>query len=479
MNHYNEVPGLLETGCELVSPHLRWLIRNAVLTYCQPEAINLIAYNENVPNDNFGIAHGPSRSISINLERHFFSAMDRCVEEENMYASLRLLLLHEILDTVIHEAHHLKVCLERNDFNSADLDEEGAMEAGKKLSWMVAKKWDCNISIFGTYLDTMLDDFLSSIEEDTKEKPTMWKDLQVWMNKNKLGYYNPDKDLELSISHAFEALSKDEEPWLEDAATFLDTSIQETEQLQPTMPAVEHVPTETYDAQTPIHATPSAIETIMADMARNQPNMFQAVLAGMQQQAMPSMDAYPEYQDEIPENFNPEPAPAPVLPAVQPTDMPKIIETVFRTLFWHVVSKGGFTHEGTYNNPGIIAEAVNIGHIPGALNIFTHMDTVDAYGKYAKNQPTTMGIKGMLTKENLPKYTLFLNINGELHRRSLVAQNPNATDDNGQLKAWAREAKAGTKIMYVLGDEKNGGVRATIKLPAGKQLGQEEYKLWT
>ena len=85
----------------------------------------------------------------------------------------------------------------------------------------------------------------------------------------------------------------------------------------------------------------------------------------------------------------------------------------------------------------------------------------------------------MLTKENLPKYTLFLNIYGQLHRRSIIAQNPNAVDDMGQLKTWAREAKAGTKIMYVLGDEANPGLRAYIKLAPGQVLGQEEYKLWT
>ncbi len=472
MNHYNEVPGLLETGCELVSPHLRWLIRNAVLSYCPPEAVNLIAYNENVPNDNFGIAHGPSRSISINLERHFFSAMDRCVEEENMYASLRLLLLHEILDTVLHEAHHLKVCSEHADFNSADLDEPGAIEAGKKLSWMVAKKWDCNISIFGQHLDALLNDFLSSIEEDTKEKPTMWKDLQVWMNKKNLGYYNPDKDLELSISHAFEALSKDEEPWLEEAATFLDTTIQETEQTQPTQPIVDTVPVETYNAGMPVHpAMPQGMEAVMAMMAQMAANNALVPSVG---------DEYPEYQeDPYQEPVVQTPVlPVPVLPAAQPDNMAKTIETVFRTIFWHVISKGGFTHEGTYNNPGVVMEPVSIAHIPGASQIFTHMDTLDAHGKFVGNQPITMGITGMVAKGNLPKYTLFLRINGELHRRTLLAQNPNSTDDNGQLKTWAREARAGAKIMFILGDEKNGGVRAKIKLDAGKQLGQEEYSLW-
>ena len=79
--------------------------------------------------------------------------------------------------------------------------------------------------------------------------------------------------------------------------------------------------------------------------------------------------------------------------------------------------------------------------------------------------------EGYFTEIYAPKeaYLLYgraLRINGELHRRTLLAQNPNSTDDNGQLKTWAREARAGAKIMFILGDEKNGGVRAKIKLDA-------------
>jgi hypothetical protein len=422
MNKYNEVPEILETGCENVSPHLRWLVRNAVLSICPHEAVNLIAYNKAIPNDYFGIAHGPSRSISINLEKHFLSSLDLCMKEENMYASIRMLLLHELLDTVIHEAWHLKTSLENNDFDHNDLDEKGAKEAGTK-AWLIAKNWDCNITLFGDFLDGQIKEFTDSLEEDTKETPMMWKDLQVWMHKNNLGYYDPDKNLELSISHSFEALSKDEEPWVEEPAKFLSMHIEETEQLQPVEPT---------------HTVP---------------------------ESQAYAEEYTEYEDPNP-------------PAIIP-NMASTIETVFRTMFWHVVSKGEFTNEGGYNNPGVILDPINIAHIPGASQIFTHMDTLDSQGKYAKNQPTTMGITGMLTKENLPKYTLFLNINGTLHRRSLVAQNPNAVDDMGNLKTWAREAQMGAKIMYVLGDHLNPGVRASIKLAAGHTLGQEEYKLWT
>lgn len=491
MNNYNEVVGVLETGVELVSPHLRWLLRNAILEHCGPAAINLIAYNKDVPEDRFGLAHAPSKSLVLNLEKHFFNAMDKCVQDENMYASLRTLILHELLDTAKHEAHHLLIAHEENNGDDSTMDEEGAKAAGK-LSWLVAKNWDVNITHFGETIDTMLEEFIASIKEDTMETPTMWKDLQVFMHENNLGYYNPDKELELSIMNTFEALAKDDNPWINEPTKFLDTTICESEKTQAPESAAgailyEALQQESEQVQPVTQPAPtqSALEMAMAMLAQmQQQQVVQPVT-----QALPEYgDAYPSYDDEN-YDYSPEPevqqtvdqAPVPVMPAGMPAhNTGKIIETVFRTLFWHIVSKAEFTSEGGYNNPGVVMAPVSIGHIPGALNIFTNMDTLDANGKYAKNQPTNMGIKGMLTKEGLPKYTLFLNINGALHRRSLVAQNPNAVDTaTGQLKTWAREARTGTKIMYVLGDNTNPGVRASIKLTAGNPLGQEEYKLWT
>ena len=491
MNHYNEVAGVLETGVELVSPHLRWILRNAILEHCGPAAINMIAYNKDVPYNRYGIAHAPSKSLVINLEQHFCNAMDKCMQDDNMYASLRTLILHELLDTVKHEAHHLLMAVEDENSDDSDLDEDGAKVAGG-LSWLVAKSWDVNISLFGEFIDAELEEFITGIKEDTLETPTMWKDLQVYMHENNLGYYNPDKDLELSIMNTFEALAKDDMPWMNEPAKFLDTSICESEKTQPPVePAVTEVPENNYEAGMPIHPVqPEAVQTPVVPQQSDM-EAAMAMLAAMQMQTpvQPTTlpvygDSYPSYDDEN-YDYNPEPepvmvAPAPVAPTGMPMhDMSKIIETVFRTVFWHIVSKGEFTNEGGYNNPGVVMTPVSIAHIPGALNIFTNMDTLDAQGKYAKNQPTNMGLKGMLTKENLPKYTLFLNIAGKLHRRSLVAQNPNAVDGQGQLKTWAREARSGTKIMYVLGDDANPGVRASIKLTAGSPLGQEEYKLWT
>jgi len=518
MNHYNEVAGVLETGAELVSPHLRWLIRNAILEHCGPAAVNLIAYNESVPAEHYGIAHAPSKSLVLNLEKHFYNAVIKVQEDENMYASLRTLILHELLDTAKHEAHHLLVAFEEGNFEDSDLDEEGAKVAGK-LSWQVARDWDVNIVLFGTFLDTLIDDFIADVKEATLETPTMWKDLQVYMHENCLGYYNPYKDMELSIMNTFEALAKDDNPWMTEPAKFLDTTICETERTQvPTVPAVDgiDIPVDNYESQMPIHpqeVTPAGMSMFEAlALVQNsgaQPIISQSTFERFMAQSLkedgyvppslPAMgDSYPVYDggDDYDWNEEPELAPvAPITPVMQPMTqtapvapvaqgagghgMAKVIETVFRTIFWHVVNKGEFTHEGSYNNPAVVMQPVSIAHIPGALDIFTNMDTLDKNGKYAKNQPCSMGITGMLTKEMLPKYTMFLNIAGTVHRRSLVAQNPNAVDGQGALKTWAKEARQGTKIMYVLGDEKNPGVRASIKLTAGSPLGQEEYKLWT
>ena len=98
---------LLETGVDLVSPHLRWLIRNMLTDYLKTDKLDMIAYRINTPDEKFGEAHSPSRSITINLIKHFDDIAPRIEEGDNKFTSLKCMLLKEILDTMAHEGHHL------------------------------------------------------------------------------------------------------------------------------------------------------------------------------------------------------------------------------------------------------------------------------------------------------------------------------------------------------------------------------------
>lgn len=479
MNHYNQIPGILETGAELVSPHLRWLIKNTILEHCPSTAINMIAYNEDIPVNVFGFADGPTRSIAINLKYHFDAMRKVCEKQEQIYTSIKTLLLHEILDTVIHEAHHLKVCEEKKSFKTADLDEEGAIAAASEKSWKVAKFWDCNLTTFGTFFDEKINDFIEAIEFDTKEKPQMWQDLQVYMHKNNLGYFNADKGTELSIAQAFEASAKDPLVWTRDAVKFLDTIIQTVEETQPQIDVNVEVPKDGYDAQMPINQ--SALDAARA--------LLQQSLVNTQVDTPYQEDEVPYEHDEAdghPWLDTQAHTPTPMTPTTVPMQahtLEKTIETVLRTLFWHVTSKCEFTTEGGYNNPYAVIEPVSIAHIPGASQLFTHMDCYDEKGKYIYNIPTTEGIRGIVTKANMPRYELYMYLNGVHHKRTFMAYDNNAVDSRtNDYKPWAKVVRGGTKLMYVLHNTEDAtGAKITkttakITLERGLPLGQEKFE---
>ena len=472
MNHYNHIPGILETGIELVSPHLRWLVKNAILEHCPSTAINMIAYNEDIPVNVFGFADGPTRSIAINLKHHFDKMSDDVEKQKDIHSSLNMLILHEILDTVIHEAHHLRVCEEKKSFKAADLNEEGAIAAATEKSWKVAKFWDCNVKVFGPFLDAKIKDFMTAVEEDTKEKPNMWQDLQVYMYKNNLGYYNPDKETELSIAQTFEALSKDPLIWTKDAIQFMDTVIQTDVKTQP------EVVNEVVAKQESI-PTQSAMDAARALLQQNLVNT--QVSTPWQEDEAPY-----EHDDAEGHPWLDTPAAAPVAQTPVPMQahtVEKIIETVLRTLFWNVTSKCEFTTEGGYNNPYAVLEPVSIAHIPGALQLFTHMDCYNETGKYMHSVPTTEGIRGIVTKANMPKYELYMYLNGVHHKRTFMAYDNNAIDSRTQdYKPWAKVVRSGTKLMYILNKTTDEAglevtkVTAKITLEKGLPLGQEKFE---
>ena len=460
MNSYIEVPSVLVTGMELVSPHLAWLIQNAAIEHAGSENIDLIAFRDTIPAKRFGIAYPPAKAIVINLEEHAYAAMDKCMGPEGMNASLRTLFIHEILDTAIHEADHLLSSAETGEWET-EIEEEKAVAAGKSKSWKAAKHWSVNITTFGKYVDAIFDDFIASLREDAKEKVEMWRDLQIYMWDNNLGYYDPDKDLHLGMDATFEALAKDDEPWLAKPTEFIETLV----------PAVTEAP-----QPLPVEAeAPMAVP--LAEMA-----------APVQQVAT---EEYYDMQYDISDAYaEMPPEPAPVVAQVTPPpvniangmvmnaqQIMEIAEKVLRTLFWHVQNKCEFNREGGYNNPTAVLEPVRIDHIPGALQLFTHMNTIDAQGRYANNQPTTNGIKGILTQEGMPAYKLFMNMGGALHYRLLLPANPNKIT-NGALSKWAQEARNGVRRMALWAEDRSSGAKADITLQPGQPLGQEVFNVW-
>lgn len=498
---YIKICGMLETGIDLVSPHVRWLLRQAITDYCPTEAINLIAYNKDIPTNHegkpvWGEVHSPSKSICFNLERHFNHAVDNVQKEKSMFTSLRCILIRELLDTSIHEAHHLKMSLEENNFNNSDLDEDGAQAVGWKYAWMAAKHWDVNIVTFGPFLDKLVEDFMLGVEADTLETPVMWKDLQVYMWKNELAFYNPDKDQECRMFEAFQSMAEDENPWLEQPKTYVEeTTISETTHNNDEEPIAEVVHELPPATLTPVAGVnkPEAL-TNPAPIMAAQPKTTEPVTTPVAEPLPPATGiiagTLPPTQPQI---QNIATLPEPQYGDINAAEIQRCAETVIRTLFWHIKNKCEFNASGTYNNPKAVLDPINISHIPHAEQLFTHMDTMTELGTYTSNQPCQGMVKGLVDADNMPYYRFYLNFGGKLHIRSLVPHNP-----IGKTTKWAEEARSGImrlsfqeripkidkntgKVMIneqgkKLGENK---IRADIKLAAGSNLGQEEFNLWS
>lgn len=480
---------LLETGIDLASPHLRWLLRHAMLEHCTDKAVYQVSYCKDIPVDSegnqiWGETFAPTRSIAINLEQHFISCIDQVQDEDKMYTSIRTLIIRELLDTIIHEAHHLKCSLDADNFANSRLEEDEAKKVAWDKSWMAAKHWDAEVKVFGPVLDTLMKDFIEDLREATTETPTMWKDLQVYMWDNELAFYNPDMDQECQIREAFESMAKDKSPWIDDPKVFMaDIPEEATEggnQEDIVAPEAPKAP-ETAAQEEQVQTADSGFEMAEHEVVDYVPpealditNVVPVVPEPPAQQPAPVVPPPP--QAVVQPEAVPAPPAAPVNQDVNVLKIQKAVESVMRTLFVHVMSKCGFTTEGGYNNPAAVLEPISIHHIPDAVELFSHMDTTDATGVYAGNQPCQGMIKGLVSKQNLPMYRFYLNVGGHILKRTFIPQNPNKLNAHQELTKWAEEAREGAKIMMLLEDNK--GPRAHIKLSANTPFGQEEFRIW-
>jgi len=490
-NKYNETYQLLETGVHRISPHLSWAIRNAAINHCGV-ALNLIAYHEDLPTNNYGEAVPILQGFAINLSKHFYAAVDCVMEEENMWISLRALIIRELLDTTFHEAHHLKAANTAKVYDNPDIENKEATDIGRSKAWEFAKRWDVEITEFGPVIDTLLKDFIQSLREDIKEKMVMWKAIQIHMWDNNLGYFDGDNGVELDIRKTFEAHTKNEAgyaPWTEEPMKFKGdaeviektASIETIAETISTTPVAPKPPEPVYQ-QEPVHTTTPVIHTAPIQTMTSVPSTFMGDdLYDIPQQQFDE-DPFEQYTGTVaaitPITQIPRQQTA-ATPAVNNNltseEMATCAEHVIRMLFWHIINKCEFNSEGRYNNPGAVLEPISLAHIPHATEMFTHYNTTNAQGGFVGDVPCNGIIKGIVTGQGLPSYQLYFTFNSVKHLRTLLPVNSGKTDGSGNLTTWAQQARDGYKRVMWL--EKDQGMRATIELSPEAMLGQEEYKI--
>jgi GTPase SAR1 family protein len=470
MKTYNPLTEILESNKELVSSHLSW-ISNAILE--DGCGVNQFIWHKELEEKCHGKAIGLAKTIVINLERHFARNLERIQEDELKNTSIKTWIIRDIVDTLYHEKYHILKMEENEDWEKdRTVDEENkAKEYAYKKSFEFARDFDIEVTSFGPFLDSKLGELIEELHEDINddEESPEWKKLQLYMLENNIGYYNPNEEIEYSIRKTFEAMAEHDEPWDADPKYVQPEELPTDTDIAPVDETTEDIATEDYidyDMGYEDEVAISALPQTAAIQVTNQ------VTSPVINQAAPQVvnQAAPQANT--------------IQPSATGTDwipVKQITEQVLRRLFCHVFDKCAPTNDGRFANPNAVLEPVPISDIPGATELFTHMNTINEMGQFVNNMPISEAggyIKGLTSdKLAIPYYKLTLNVGGKLINRTFIAQNPFKTKQSGELTKFASRAQQGVKIMLFM-KEQGAGTTMHIERTPEQLPGQEEVRFW-
>jgi len=162
--------------------------------------------------------------------------------------------------------------------------------------------------------------------------------------------------------------------------------------------------------------------------------------------------------------YKPLPPPQVVPNGLAGAQIVPVLHSVYVGCWTHIFSKCGqlANSDQAFANPGAVLERISFGHIPGFDNIITHMDCSvinqqTNAPKWTAQVPVTNGvIWGHVSKEGMPMYSLYVNVNGTVVRRLLM---PTKTTGTGKLSIGARK---GERHMLVMDADKPKGAQGAV-----------------
>lgn len=528
--HYDVVNEFLEVGVENVSEHLQWLSKRIIFDTVgdTTSAVHSVIYQpDDIPKGVWGEFVNHARVITINLEQHYLNSLVTVQDIEHMNKSIRTLITSELMDTIAHESWHAKKCQEMNDWDTKNLDEEGAKAHGETM-WAYAERMDVNIKTFGTVIDDLLAKLYLELVEDVKEADCKeWKKIQLHMMDNNLNYFNPQTNIEIrTIREVFQSQVMPENQWINtgndlytpwggnvtscgvvtEPPVTTRRKVTEEQTTEPTLESASQV-TETVKSiepvapvvEKPIVNTPvgeCADYDPLSDIGMQMANPFDdgdittntntnTTIVAPISIAQNNTTAVVANTTVIPV------APAVNVPigqmtsatVVQPAGgldvmkIQEIAEKVMRRIFHHVHSKCEFNTEGTFNNAGAVIEPINIADIEGHDKLFVEQDCLNSDGTFVSHMPVAGMIRGLITNEGLPQYRFYMSIGGVKHKRMFNVSKNNTTKVGGRLTSWAEKTRGGHRLMSLYnGTEKR--TTASVELAPGQVLGQELFKIW-
>jgi len=503
-NHLNPGTNILTSGMELVSEHIEYLFQMIAHKHAK-NLVNQIAFNEDLPQNQFGSFHGPSRSICVNITAHLAHNLEK-IQTTNPNMSIRALLIMELINTALHETRHASYKEESDDFSDAETDAEEKLcqDFANENMWDVGKDFDLEVQSFGKLIDDELTALFRTFRESkNSDLFHTWQMNQLNMMEKGILYL--DEKNEIIIKNMFELCSYfskqnnwDEAtiiPFEADAPEITEQSLGLTD--EDDCPFDVDEPTAAHSEPAPVAAAPVEEGPTVCQYEGYDPlddHGVTEIISGDLPDMVASPDNLPAYTSPVataevyhaedvlvagheqvqvvtPQGIEVQSVPSNQVGQVHSDNIRAIAEIVLRRLFHHIYSKCGWDGKGKFSNPGAVLEAVGIDDIPGATSLFKKMDTTDNMGVYKSQADVGAFITGLVSKQGLPMYRIFLNNNGTLVRRTFIPQNPEKTSK------WGGMARDGWRIVMLLGESMPP--KLDIKTEPGQQLGQETFNIWT
>jgi len=497
--------GVMIIGSSLIGEKLTGLVIEMLKALPEAQLACIEFRNDNYPQDAdgpvFAMAFADTHSFAVNLEHCWHRACVKAAKGEEPLGFLGMLWTN-LLSAVGHELDHLMMAeMDRPEYEKLRGDEAGqkaledsADETARQEILRLARLVDTEIPTpdqFGWFGTKIMALFTTDSTKDLDWVKKLQKDMESGI------IYDEGENKTCDSFRQFVQLAHDPDKstgnW-DQAVQYVNLTAElengETIEIKADAVPVVDVAEEIVQKEEPIemvadHASgmfvgagdgPEA-ETVIDQPEAPQPeavvvgNPVEAAAAGMVA-AVAGVQEVPLPETVIAEQANNVP-PAPAAPAttyepnnVDMSMMPAITEALWKTLYAHVYGKCGWqqnpqTGRFFFANPAAILEFVSIQHIIdhfGCQNFIMECDGQSAVGASLEGISCATGqVKGHISsKQGLPMYTIYLNINGQRIKRSFVPQNPEKMNAQNAYSNPALEAQRGHMIAWVYKGEGDG-----------------------
>ena len=488
--------GCVVHGMHLISEKLAGIISEIMKldVYKDNYGVRCIEFKDNgFPSGKAGMAYIDGGSVAINLEE-IWSACLSVLEEGKVKLSMPGVIWHELIITILHEIHHIDACrdpelreLSKDDPSGAD---EEAEAWAKEIICDLGKVLDIEPTPLSnmTFFNVKLMELMTSDMKDEE-----WVIRARVMLEDGIMYHDEDNDITLKTFREYlrgiEDPDEKDDAW-EQGVSVIDLIFEMDD--GSVVKTAEVLPEPVVDAET-VDDVPTAEEVVAGGIAPSTDTLFapapseETVAADLAEEAPASEQIIDVDTVVLPEAIAAEQAQvAAAAVAIPPVAAPAtsyepnglsnetmiaFLKDVYMRLYSHIFNKCGrqLDNDQGFINPGAVLEPVSIAdliQLHQAANLIMEYDTLNAEG-HRQPELCQGHIRGVVfnksNQHGIPAYCIYLNINGQRVKRSLIAQNSAKVNVAGQYSSMALEARQGHAIAWLMSEDENKKFVAKIR----------------